>query len=51
MVVNMMENFIIIIFMDKELSFGQMADNIMENGKIIKWMDKDILHGKMVDGN
>ena len=37
--------------MDKELSFGQMADNIMENGKIIKWMDKDILHGKMVDGN
>jgi hypothetical protein len=36
MVVNMMESFIIIIYMDKELLFGQMVDNIMENGKIIK---------------
>ncbi len=34
----MKDNFLIIIYMDKELIHGLMVENIKVNGKLIKWM-------------
>jgi hypothetical protein len=45
----MLENLIIIIYMEKEHILGQMEENMLEIGKIIKWMEMVYLYGQMVE--
>lgn len=51
MEVDMKENLIIIIFMEKEYINGEMVDNIAVSGKMIRWKEKVISHGQMEERN
>ena len=42
---HILENFIIIIFMEKEFILGQITENMRENGEQIKCMEKELLLG------
>jgi hypothetical protein len=46
---DLMDNFIKIIFMDMELIIGLMIGNISVNGEIIKCMEKEFSHGVMAE--
>ena len=42
-----LESFIIIIFMAKEFTLGQIVENMKENGELIRCMEREHSHGRM----